>query len=58
MLADVAVSAALNLDYPSLNLAQAVLLLAWEWRVAALFDLGSASQSDDFDEKSSADKGT
>ncbi len=50
VLADVAVLAALNPDYPSLNLAQAVLLLAWEWRVAALFDLGSASQSDDFDE--------
>lgn len=50
VLADVAVSAALNSDYPSLNLAQAVLLLAWEWRVAALSDLGSASQSDDFDE--------
>ena len=50
VLADVAVSAALNPDYPSLNLAQAVLLLAWEWRVAALSDLGSASQSDDFDE--------
>ena len=50
VLADVAVSAALNPHYPSLNLAQAVLLLAWEWRVAALSDLGSASQSDDFDE--------
>jgi tRNA/rRNA methyltransferase len=50
VLADVAVSAALNPDYPSLNLAQAVLLLAWEWRVAALSDLGSASQSYDFDE--------
>ena len=50
VLADVAVSAALNPDYPSLNLAQAVLLLAWEWRVAALSDLGSASKSDDFDE--------
>ena len=50
VLADVAVSAALNPDYPSLNLAQAVLLLAWEWRVTALSDLGSASQSDDFDE--------
>ncbi|MGB0689673.1 MAG: RNA methyltransferase, partial [Candidatus Puniceispirillum sp.] len=43
-LADVAVSAALNPDYPSLNLAQAVLLLAWEWRVAALSDLGDRSE--------------
>ena len=34
--ADVLVTAALNPDYPSLNLAQAVLLLAWEWRVAML----------------------
>lgn len=44
VLADVAVSAALNPDYPSLNLAQAVLLLAWEWRVAALSDLGQDAQ--------------
>ena len=36
VLADVAVLAALNPDYPSLNLAQAVLLLAWECPVAAL----------------------
>ena len=51
VLADVAVSAALNPDYPSLNLAQAVLLLAWEWRVAALSDLSGdlPSQSDDDD---------
>ena len=34
--ADVLVTAALNPDYPSLNLAQAVLLLAWEWRIAML----------------------
>ncbi|MGB2534278.1 MAG: RNA methyltransferase, partial [Candidatus Puniceispirillum sp.] len=27
-----------------LNLAQAVLLLAWEWRVAALSDLGDRSE--------------
>jgi tRNA/rRNA methyltransferase len=44
VLADVAVSAALNSEYPSLNLAQAVLLLAWEWRVAALSDLGDRSE--------------
>lgn len=34
--ADMLVTAALNPDYPSLNLAQAVLLLAWEWRTAML----------------------
>ena len=34
--ADVLVTAPLNPNYPSLNLAQAVLLLAWEWRVAML----------------------
>ena len=34
--ADVLVTASLNPNYPSLNLAQAVLLLAWEWRVAML----------------------
>mgnify|MGYP001491237824 CR=1 FL=1 len=34
--ADVLVTASLNPDYPSLNLAQAVLLLAWEWRAAML----------------------
>jgi tRNA/rRNA methyltransferase len=34
VLADRLVTAALNPDYPSLNLAQAVLLMAWEWREA------------------------
>ncbi len=34
--ADMLVTAALNPEYPSLNLAQAVLLLAWEWRAAML----------------------
>ena len=34
--ADVLVTASLNPDYPSLNLAQAVLLLAWEWRAAMI----------------------
>ena len=33
--ADCLVTADLNPDYPSLNLAQAVLLMAWEWRTAA-----------------------
>ena len=36
-LADVLVAAPLNPAYPSLNLAQAVLLMAWEWRMAAHF---------------------
>lgn len=36
VLADCLVTAPLNPDYPSLNLAQAVLLMAWEWRVAML----------------------
>lgn len=35
VLADILVTASLNPDYPSLNLAQGVLLLAWEWRMAA-----------------------
>ncbi len=34
--ADVLITASLNPEYPSLNLAQAVLLLAWEWRAAML----------------------
>lgn len=36
VLADVLVTASLNPAYPSLNLAQGVLLMAWEWRMAAL----------------------
>ena len=35
VLADVLVTVPLNPAYPSLNLAQAVLLMAWEWRMAA-----------------------
>ena len=35
VLADILVTAPLNPSYPSLNLAQAVLLMAWEWRMAA-----------------------
>ena len=38
VLADRLVTAALNPDYPSLNLAQAVLLMAWEWREAVRLD--------------------
>ena len=34
VLADVLVTVPLNPSYPSLNLAQAVLLMAWEWRMA------------------------
>lgn len=41
-LADMLVTAPLNPDYPSLNLAQAVLMLAWEWRVAMLDAVGKA----------------
>ena len=36
VLADILVTASLNPDYPSLNLAQGVLLMAWEWRMATL----------------------
>ena len=43
VLADILVTAPLNPSYPSLNLAQAVLLMAWEWRMAAYL----ASQQSD-----------
>ncbi len=36
VLADILVRASLNPDYPSLNLAQGVLVMAWEWRMTAL----------------------
>jgi tRNA/rRNA methyltransferase len=39
--ADCLVTADLNPDYPSLNLAQAVLLMAWEWRAAAAAKMGA-----------------
>ena len=39
--ADCLVTADLNPDYPSLNLAQAVLLMAWEWRAAAAAKSGT-----------------
>ena len=45
--ADMLVSAPLNPAYPSLNLAQAVLLMAWEWRVAALRSSGDLDMSGD-----------
>ena len=41
-LSDMLVTAPLNPDYPSLNLAQAVLMMAWEWRVAMLDVVGTA----------------
>jgi tRNA/rRNA methyltransferase len=37
--ADILVTAPLNPAYPSMNLAQAVLMMAWEWRMAAWLDL-------------------
>ena len=40
VLADILVKASLNSDYPSLNLAQGVLVMAWEWRMAALAAAG------------------
>ncbi len=40
VLADILVKASLNPDYPSLNLAQGVLVMAWEWRMAALAAAG------------------
>ena len=56
-LADCLVTAPLNPQYPSLNLAQAVLLMAWEWRVAALSatdDNGLARQDADRDTTSTS----
>ena len=48
VLADILVTAPLNPSYPSLNLAQAVLLMAWEWRMAAYLasQHGDAAASD------------
>ena len=43
MLADCVAQAPLNPGAMSLNLAQAVLLMAWEWRMAALADAGLIS---------------
>ena len=40
--ADLLVTASLNPDYPSLNLAQGVLVMAWEWRMAALAATGQS----------------
>ena len=48
VLADILVTASLNPDYPSLNLAQGVLVMAWEWRMAALATAGQ--HRDEMDE--------
>ena len=42
--ADCLVTADLNPEFPSLNLAQAVFMMAWEWRVAAT-DTGGADKA-------------
>ena len=47
VMADYIVSAALNPEFSSLNLAQAVLMMAWEWRMAAL-DQQNAPETDDW----------
>ena len=43
VLADILVTASLNPAYPSLNLAQGVLLMAWEWRMAVLYVAGQSA---------------
>ena len=50
VMADYIVSADLNPDYPSLNLAQAVLLMSWEWRMSALAQQQPAQATDDWPE--------
>ena len=49
VMADFIVSAALNPAFSSLNLAQAVLMMAWEWRMAAL-EAQNSSETDDWPE--------
>ena len=44
VLADILVTASLNPAYPSLNLAQGVLLMAWEWRMAVLYAVGQNAE--------------
>ena len=44
VLADILVTASLNPGYPSLNLAQGVLLMAWEWRMAVLYAAGQNAE--------------
>jgi tRNA/rRNA methyltransferase len=43
VLADILVTATLNPVYPSLNLAQGVLLMAWEWRMAVIYAAGQSA---------------
>jgi tRNA/rRNA methyltransferase len=43
VLADILVTASLNPAYPSLNLAQGVLLMAWEWRMAVFYAAGQSA---------------
>jgi tRNA/rRNA methyltransferase len=45
VLADILVTASLNPAYPSLNLAQGVLLMAWEWRMAVLHAAGQSAEA-------------
>ena len=45
VMADYIVSADLNAEFPSLNLGQAVLLMSWEWRMAALRKASQAPDS-------------
>ena len=47
VLADILVTASLNPAYPSLNLAQGVLLMAWEWRMAVLYATGKSADVGD-----------
>lgn len=47
VLADILVTASLNPAYPSLNLAQGVLLMAWEWRMAVLYAAGKSADVGD-----------
>ena len=44
VLADILVTASLNPAYPSLNLAQGVLLMAWEWRMAVISAAGQSAE--------------
>ena len=52
--ADCLVTADLNPDYPSLNLAQAVLLMAWEWRMAAHAGKAAGTDADPLPEPATA----
>ena len=52
--ADCLVTADLDPNYPSLNLAQAVLLMAWEWRVAAHAGKATGTDTDPLPELATA----